>query len=168
LKYSGAILLLTLLCGVAYADGGHVRMQQTSGDLVITLFTDPEPLATGDADFSVMVQDRSTQQLLPDAHISLELHSPSGRVEIFHLSKSDATNKMLQAVTVSLPLAGDWSATLNVQNGPNQAVISTPFQVGQNHSRRHIALTLLILPFVIALLFCIHQYERRKQAVRRG
>ena len=167
MKHLWVILLLALRCGVVYADGGHVRLQQTSGDLVITLFTAPEPLVTGNADFSVMVQDRSTQQLLPDASITLELHSPSGAVEILHLAKGDATNKMLQAVTVSLPVAGDWSAILNVQSGANQALLSTTFHVAENHSRRHIVLTLVILPFLIVLLFCIHQYQRRKQAVRR-
>jgi hypothetical protein len=167
LKNFRVIPLLALLCGVAYADGGHVRLQQTSGDLVITLFTAPEPLVTGNADFSVMVQDRTTQQLLPDAHITLELHSPSGSVEIFHLAKSDATNKMLQAVTVSLPVTGNWSAKLSVQSGANQALLSMPFHVAENHSRRHIVLTLVILPLVIILLFFIHQYQRRKQAVRR-
>ena len=156
------------MCGVAYADGGHVRLQQTSGDLVITLFTAPEPLVTGEADFSVMVQDRSTQQLLPGADITLELHSPAGKLRTFHLSKSDAANKMFQSARVSLPLAGDWSAILKVQSGPNQALISTAFGVAENHSRRHIVLTLMILPFVVILLASIHQHQRRKQAVRRG
>ena len=126
LKLLRLILLLVLQCGVAHADGGHVRLQQTSGDLVITLFTAPEPLVTGKADFSVMVQDRSTQQLLPDASITLELHSPSGVVESFHFAKGDATNRMLQAVTVHLPVAGDWSAKLNVQSGANQALLLYP------------------------------------------
>lgn len=156
------------MCGVAHADGGHTRLQQTSGELVITLFTAPEPLVTGNADFSVMVQDRSTQQLLPDAHITLELRSPSGGVEIFHLSKGDTINKMLQAASVSLLMAGDWSAVLNVQSGPERALISTSFHVVQNHSRRHIVLTLVILPFVVILLGCIHQFQRKKQAGHQG
>jgi hypothetical protein len=156
------------MCGVAHADGGRLRLQQSSGELVITLFTAPEPLVTGNADFSVMVQDRATQQLLPDARITLELHSPSGGVDVFHLSKGGATNKMLQAASVSLPSAGDWSAVLNVQSGPERAHISTAFHVAQNHSRRHIVLTLVMLPFVVILLACVHQYQRRKQAVHRG
>lgn len=145
-----------------------MRLQQTSGELVVTLFTAPEPLVTGRADFSVMVQDRSTQQLLPDARATLELHSPSGRVETLRLLKSVGANKMFQSATVSLPLAGEWSASLNVESGPNHALITTSFHVAENPSRRHIVLTLVILPFAIILLFCIHQYLRKKQASRRS
>lgn len=135
---------------------------------MVTLFTAPDPLVTGAADFSVMVQDRSTQQLLPDADIALELHPPAGDTKTFHLSKSAAGNRMFQSAAVSLPVPGEWSANLAVQSGPNHALISTTFPVAENHSRRHIVLAMMILPVVVILLGFIHRYLRRKQAVRQA
>ena len=166
MKLLRAILLFAMMCEVVYADGGHVRLQQTSGELVVTLFTAPDPLVTGTADFSVMVQDSSTQQLLPDADITLELHPPAGDAKIFHLSRSDAANRMFQSANVSLPRAGDWSLTLMVRSGPSQAVIRSTFRVAENHSRRRIVIAMMILPIVVILFAYIHQRQRRKQAVR--
>jgi hypothetical protein len=165
-KHLWALLLLALICGVARADGGHVRLQQTSGELTIALFTAPEPLVTGSADFSVLVQDRSTQQLLPDADIVLELRPPAGDAKIFHLSKSVGGNRMFQSATVSLPAAGNWSANLTVKSGNSQELISTTFPVAENHSRRYIVIAMMILPVVIILLAFLHRYLRRKQAAR--
>jgi len=166
LKILRAILLLAMMCEVVYADGGHVRLQQTSGELVVTLFTAPDPLVTGAADFSVMVQERSTLQLLPDADITLELQPPGGDAKMFHLSKSDAANRMFQSANVSLPLPGDWSLIMTVQSGPSQALIRTTFPVAENHSRRHIVIAMMILPIVVILFAFIHRHQRRKQAVR--
>ena len=166
MKILRAVLLLAMMCGVAYADGGHVRLQQTSGELVVTLFTAPDPLVTGTADFSVMVQDSSTQQLLPDADITLELHPPGGDAKVFHLSRSDAANRMFQSANVSLPVAGDWSLMLTVRRGANQATVRTTFPVVENHSRRVIVIAMMILPIVVILFAFIHRHQRRKQAVR--
>ncbi len=95
----GLACFFVLVCAAvtASADGGRVRMQQASGNFIITLFTMPEPLTTGDADFSVLVQDRATQQVLLDAAVALRLTAPSGEVQLVPLSSGYVGNRMLQA-----------------------------------------------------------------------
>ena len=113
-----------------------------------------------------MVQNSSTQQLLPNADITLELQPPAGEAKVFHLSRSEAGNRMFQSANVSLPVAGDWSLMMTVQSGPNHALIRTTFPVTENLSRRRIVIAMMILPIVVILFAFIHRHQRRKQAVR--
>ncbi|HVJ09397.1 MAG TPA: hypothetical protein VM554_13545 [Acidisarcina sp.] len=158
------LLMMIALTGTAYADGGRVRLQQASGDFVITLFTSPEPLTTGEADFSVLVQDRSTQQVVLDALVDLELRSPSGEAETSFLTHGGASNKILQGATVRLPRTGTWRATVMVHRGAEKAACSTSFDVAASHSRRTLVLIFLILPLLVIALFLVHQAQRFRQA----
>jgi hypothetical protein len=156
------VVLLLGLTGAAHADGGRVRMQQTSGEFIVTLFTAPEPLTTGDADLSVLVQDRATQQILLDASTEIQLISPVGEMQTIPLTRGQASNKMLQAATAHLGRTGSWIATVRVRRGAEQTACSTGFDVAPNHSRRALVLTFLLLPLFAIALFTLHQCQRSR------
>ena len=86
-------MLSIFLCRAALADGGHLRFSQAAGPFQVTLFTTPEPLTPGPADFSVMVQDGTTNQVLQDADIEITLTGPDGRVVAAHARAGLATNR---------------------------------------------------------------------------
>jgi len=138
-------------------------MQQATGAFIVTLFTAPEPLTTGDADFSVMVQDRATQQVLLDAAVVLWLTAPSGEVQLVPLGRGHSANRMLQAATVKLGGKGKWAATVRVSRGSEQAVGATTFDVEADHSRRVLVLAFVMLPLFAIALFVVHQSQRNRR-----
>ncbi len=162
------VCICVLLCAATTAsgDGGHVRMQQASGNFIITLFTMPEPLTTGDADFSVMVQDRATQQVLLDAAVDLQLTAPSGEVQFVALGSAHAGNRMLQAATVNLGSKGKWAAMVRVSRGSDQAESTIAFDVETDHSRRALVLAFVLLPLLVIALFIVHQSQRNRRGRR--
>jgi hypothetical protein len=162
MKRLACLLFLLGLAGTAHADGGRVRMQQTSGEFIVTLFTAPEPLTTGDADLSVLVQDRATQQVLLNAVTEIQLTSPVGDVQTIPLARGQASNRMLQAATVHLGRTGSWFATVRVRHGADQAACSTRFEVATNRSRRALILAFLLLPLFAIALFVLHQTQRSR------
>lgn len=166
MKHFAWLLLLIGVAATALADGGRVRMQQASSEFIVTLFTAPEPLTTGDADFSVLVQDRASQQVLLDASVELQLTGPSGEAQVITLTRGQASNKLLQAAAVHLSSTGNWTAKVKVGRGPEQAECSTGFVVAENHSRRVIVLVFLILPLLAIALFVVHQKQRGNEVLK--
>jgi hypothetical protein len=154
-----AVLMLGMGAAAAFADGGTVLLHQDAGAFTITLFAAPQPLRTGAADFSVMVQDRSTGEVLLDPVIDLTFapEAAGAPQQTARLAKGQASNRLLQASTLDFPSAGKWRLTLLVRRGNDQARLSTDFTVEPNHSRATLVWFYVLLPVGIILLFVIHQ-----------
>ena len=58
----GRVLMLGTWATAAHGDGGPMLLHQDAGAFTITLFAAPQPLHTGEADLSVMVQDRTAEK----------------------------------------------------------------------------------------------------------
>ena len=61
--------------------------------------------------FSVLVQDRNTQEILLDTTVDLPAHptgDPQGPSSIARASHEDSENKLLQTADLNLPATGDW------------------------------------------------------------
>ena len=145
-------LLLSIGATPARADGGAMLLHQDAGSFTITLFAAPQPLHTGAADFSVMVQDRSTGEVLLDPVIDLTVAGQTVR-----LAKGQASNRLLQASTVYFSTAGKWRLTLAVRRGNDTAQLDTECTVEPDHSRVTLVWFCVLLPVAIILLFIIHQ-----------
>lgn len=131
--FSAATLVLPL-AALAYGylapsaidmDGDVMRMQQTSGPFRISVFTEPDPLASGPCDVSVLVQDRDTGEPILDAPVSLAItHTKSADdPPVLIPATSEASSlKLLEAGTVNLPHAGAWNLRVMVRRGSIESV----------------------------------------------
>ena len=63
--------MLGMWATAAHGDGGTMLLHQDAGAFTITLFAAPQPLHAGAADLSVLVQDRSSGEVLLDPVIDL-------------------------------------------------------------------------------------------------
>jgi hypothetical protein len=72
-----ALLLLALSSGHALADGGIIRLRETQGPFVITIFTASEPVRNTPVDVSVMVQKADSSEAILDATVELALTAPA-------------------------------------------------------------------------------------------
>lgn len=153
------VLLVAACTSRVFADGGRFRFREPAGPFIVTLFTSPDPLTMGRADFSVALERANTPGLLQDANITLVL-TPSGRGRplVLHASHSAATSKWLQAANFSFPAQGRWMVAVVVRSGQEFGQCSGEVQVGSN-GPRNLIWDLIPLPLA-ALLFVLHQ--RRK------
>jgi hypothetical protein len=148
-----AFLVLAMGATAARADGGAMLLHQDAGAFTITLFAAPQPLHTGDADLSVMVQNRNSGEILLDPVIDLTV----GAQETVRLAKGQAANRLLQATTVHFSTPGNWRLNLSVRRGNDTAQLVTECTVEPDHTRAGLVWFYVLLPAGIILLFVMHQ-----------
>jgi hypothetical protein len=144
---------LLMWAAAAYGDGGTMLLHQDSGAFTVTLFAAPQPLRMGDADLSVMVQDRSSGEVLLDPTILLTV----GTEPTVRLQKGQAANRLLQSATVHFSKPGPWRLALSVQRGNDSVQLSTECTVEPDTSRATLVWFYVLLPVGIILLFILHQ-----------
>jgi len=132
--FSAATLILPL-AALAYGylapsgidlDGDVMRMQETSGPFRISVFTDPDPLAAGPCDISVLVQDRDSGEPILDAPVRLAIvrsKSAGGPPALIPATTEASSLKLLEAGTVNLPREGPWNLRVTVRRGTTDSVV---------------------------------------------
>jgi hypothetical protein len=152
LRRLAAVFMLAIGTMAAHGDGGTMLLHQDAGAFTITVFAAPQPLQVGTADFSVLVQDRSTGEVLLDPVLDLTVAGTTVR-----LSRGQVSNRLLQAATVQLSSPGKRRLTLAVRRGSDVAQLSTDCTVEPDRSRASLVWFYVLLPVGIILLFVIHQ-----------
>jgi len=118
-----------LLVGVRPAwghHGGEVRLMETAGPFVITVFSDPTPLRVGPVDISVMVQDGGNGRPILEAEVTVQLqqHGAGGPPIITQATRQNATNKLLYAALVDLPTPGLWELQVGTRHQAQAADVT--------------------------------------------
>lgn len=152
LRRLAAVFILATGTVAAHGDGGTMLLHQDAGPFTITLFAAPQPLEVGEADFSVLVQDRSSGDVLLDPILDLTVSGTTVR-----LTRGEVSNRLLQAATVHLSSPGKRRLTLAVRRGSEVAQLSTDCTVEPDRSRATLVWFYVLLPVGIILLYMIHQ-----------
>jgi hypothetical protein len=160
-----AALLLLGAPAAAWPDGGVVRLRETRGALVVTVFTPPDPLRAGVTDVSVLVQDLSGAPVL-DAEVSLRFDPPPGPGSGFAVRalRSQATNKLLQAAPVDLGQVGEWRLGVSVRRAGQDSDLSCPLPIAPATRRLRALWDVFALPPLMVVLFALNQTLRPRRA----
>jgi hypothetical protein len=161
-----ALAALALAAPPAAADGGVVRAREGRGDLTITLFTAPTPLRAGDADVSVLVQDRASGRPVLDATVAVRLE-PAGDTRpplVVPLTHAAATNKLLQAATVRFPEPGRYRLVATVRRGAAREEVAAEVAVAPPLPALLALWPYLALPPVVVTIFLVQQWLRRRSS----
>lgn len=153
------------------ADGGLVRASNAQSGLVVTLFTAPTPLRTGDADVSVLVQDAATRETVLDAQVRVRITPghEDAMPQVVPLSHAAATNKLLQAATVALPIPGPYRIVAEVRRGLARAVVVADLTVEPPLPPLLALWPYLALPPAVVGIFLVQQWLRhRSLGIARG
>lgn len=163
-----AVLALGLWTTAAYGDGGAILLHRDAGPFTITLFAAPQPLATGAADVSVMVQDRGSGDVLldPTIDVTFGLAGTGGVQQTVRLAPRKSGNRMLQGANLEFAKAGAWHVTVVVHRGNYVAQVSTECTVEANSSRAMLVWFYVLLPVGLILIFILHQALKQNQAKR--
>lgn len=159
LRPLAALLILGFWATASYGDGGTILLHQDAGPFSITLFAASQPLHVGAADLSVMVQDKTSGDVLLDPVVDLTLapQVANAMPQTVRLARGQASNRLLQAATVRFSHPGQWRLTLLVQRGKDVVHLSTECTVEPDRSRTRLVWFYVLLPVGIIFLFVIHQ-----------
>jgi hypothetical protein len=142
--------IVFLAAGPAGADGGRVRLTQNAGPFTVTVFTAPEPLTSGPADISVLVQDQGDGRVLLDATVVLELRAP-GDSAPRRIPARVGTNRLLKVCLVRLEPEGAWDVAVVVRRAESEARVSLRLPVAPAPSHLDAVWPLLVIPPLAAV-----------------
>ena len=165
----GALLLLWATA--AYGDGGALLRRQDAGPFTVSLFASPQPLETGRAEVSALVQQRETAEVLLDAVTDLDAVplDSDGLAQHVRLASANAGNRLLQAADLQLSQPGRWRLTVRARRGKDVGQMSMECTVLPSHSRSAVLWFFMVLPVGVILIFVLHQsLQRRHVPLRRG
>jgi hypothetical protein len=181
------LLLLGLWPEHARADSGVVRLRETQGPFVVTIFTASELFAKRPADISIMVQTTDSSQEILDATVDLRFVAPaslgvekeeeicgqpgdmpssqssdtdSGRFTV-PATRRQASNKLLYAALVRLNRAGNWRLRALIERGAEVCKFDCNIPVEPPPGRLVPLGPYLLLPPFLVALFAVNQRLRR-------
>lgn len=159
-------IALLLSAPTARGDGGAVRLRQTEGRFVVTVFTAPTPLRAGPADISVLVQDRDTNEPLLDAEVLIVLTplDQDGAALRGAATRALATNKLLYAVVMDVPSAGAWDLRVTVRRGHEAATVAGQMTFAAAVPPLLAHWPYLAFPPVAVLVFVVNQWRRSRSS----
>lgn len=155
MRRAAALLLLLPLCLVVpttplLGNGGTVRVSNAPvGPYIVTIYTSPTPLRTGEIDVSVLAQDSAGTVLSPGVVVDarpvtldpdLDADVATGPVRQ-RATRTQATNKLFQASKFDIEAPGEWEFTVTIAEAG-----SLSFRAGVGRS------TLLDRPYLLAAL----------------
>jgi len=166
-----ALLLSVFLTTAARGDGGVVVARDISDGFEITVFAATEPVRAGTADLSVLLEDRDSGAPILDADITLHLTPPAqadaGAPTSVPFTRAQATNKLLYAAPVALPVPGTWMLALDVRSGSRGAQLHGSLPVAGAAPTLNAIWPYLLLPPVALLVFALHQWLSGSRALSR-
>ena len=153
----------------AQADGGGVALHQVAGPFVVTVFTAPGAPRAGPVDVSVLAQDRADGQAALDVEVFVRLRSEGGMIVVGRATREASRNNLLYSVSMNLPEAGRWELEVIIEQGrQGKSATSVLGQVSVAAPRPFLLSywQILSLPWVIATLFAMNQWLKRRAAIR--
>jgi hypothetical protein len=165
-----AILLGSGNCADAWADGGQIRAVTDYKNYRLTVFTSPTPMRAGPVDISVLVQDATSGEMIPDAVVTVELSQPKKTaLPIWSTATTAAaTNKLLQSAIVDIPRPGIWNVTIEclAKNDPSPFQSKFSMEAGPPLPRWHALWPWLMLPAIATILFGVHRILEARRSNR--
>ena len=179
---------LSLLPLASMADGGVVRLRETQGPFVVTIFSLPEAANGLPTDVTVMVQRRNSGAIVMDATVDLSLVAPAGarlnpgdvlcglarnlpspwvpvvlaEPASFPATHAQAVNKLLYGAPLTLRAAGNWQLRATVRQGDEEAHVACVLPVGMPPNKVAALWPCLALPPIAIALFAVNQWLRFK------
>ncbi len=127
---SGLCLAYVVSASSGNDDNQVLRLHEQSGAFVASVFAPPGNLEAGPTAFSVLIQDRNSQEVVQDATVDLRAKSAGdSQAATVRASTEDSENKLLQSASLNLAAEGEWTLHIAVGRGAEQANFSVPIRV---------------------------------------
>jgi hypothetical protein len=157
-----AWLFLGSWCVSALGDGGTVRSSAVRGTYRITVFTAPAPFRAGPVDISVLVQDASTREPLPQVQVTVSMTKEGQPALEYPATQEAATNKLLRAAAFEIPAPGRWELEVRVEGLQGAAVVRGELEVAEPKPHWLEMWPWICWPVLAIVLFGMHQVMVRR------
>ncbi len=169
-------LFLGTWCAPACGDGGTISMSEKKAGFLITVFTAPAPFRAGPVDISVLVQDASTGEPVPETRVTVRMTKltlgrdleTAPQLGEYAATREAATNKLLHAAQFDLPEPGRWQLEVQVEGGHELAVLGGELEAAAPLPRWRELWPWIGWPALAIALFGIHQVLARRRSARFG
>jgi hypothetical protein len=139
-------------------------MSEKREGLLITVFTAPAPFRAGPVDISVLVQDASSGEVVPDARITVRMTKPGQPALEYRATTEAATNKLLHAAEFELPQPGRWQLEVQVEATGKLAAIGGELEAAAPLPRWRELWLWIGWPALVIILFGAHQVLSHRRA----
>lgn len=166
------VALLLLVAGFSRASahaGGEARLVSAeAGPFLISLWTLPNPMVAGEANFIAAVGQPTAETgdtggvVVLDADLQLTLTPPSGPAFSLPVTHETATNKLFYESYMTLDEVGTWQASLQISRGAEQGTAAFEFTVAPAPFNANWMLIGGIAIVVLALGWMALQTRRQK------
>ena len=163
------LFTMLFLTAYAWADGGRLQFRKPAGPFMVTLFTTPDPLTPGPADFSVVIEQPGIPGVVGDAKVTFVLTPVDGKGKAItlHATHAQATTRFLQAANFTLPRQGVWKIAIQVEDRGTVSACSSFFRVEPPNLITDEAVWQIAVVPLLVLLFLLHQWRKRSVARQR-
>jgi hypothetical protein len=168
-------LVVDASCATARGDGGIVRLLERKPPYRIAVFTAPTPFRAGPVDVSVLVQDATTSEPIPDAEVSVTMTPRARPLRALRrpATTEAATNKLLRAALFELPEPGWWEVAVAIKGVEGEAQVGFALEASDPAPKWLAVWPWLAWPAPVVVLFGVHQYlvwrrEGQKASLRKG
>lgn len=147
------LLLVPLVAPPLQGNGGTVRISSAPlGPYLVTVYSSPTPLRTGEVDVSVLVQDSARTVLSPmvtvEAHaVSLAPGVSEGPIRR-EADRAQATNKLFQAAKFDVTAPGEWEFRVSVADAGSLSFRTTVVK-STLLDRPYLLATLILAPLIL-------------------
>lgn len=160
-----SLTVAVLFSSCAFADGSVVILRKTVEPFEVTVFAEHTPITVAQSNLSVMVQKAVDHSSVSDAHVTLRFQENEGGkiVEVVApATHAKATNKLLYGATISLPSAGPWNFTADIDAQGARALIGTQLTVGPAEAPLKEKWPLIVFVPVAIVLFIVNRRLKRR------
>lgn len=149
-------------------DNQALKLRAQSAAFAVSVFAPPGNFKAGSSAFSVLVQDRLTQEVLPNVIVDLRAQPAAGQMTTVR-AEIDSENKLLQSAEIDLSSAGNWVLSIIIRRNSDNAEFTLPIRV--LNSSREITypwsyITLLIVAAILLRTY-IRQHSRPRAVCAR-
>jgi hypothetical protein len=110
-------------------DDQVLRLSRQEGPFAIAIYGPAGDLSPGQATFGVLVQDRSSHQVLLDSEVDFVLHETTDKAPTPVRASPGDENKLLFTSDLDLDTPGSRTLDVTVRNANRNAIVSMPLEV---------------------------------------
>jgi cytochrome c oxidase assembly factor CtaG len=152
-------------------DNQILRLKGTSGPFDMAVFAPAGDLAVGFSPFSVLVQDRNTQEILLDATVDLSTHPAGdapGSPSTARATREDSENKLLQTAKLGFPSPAEWKLSIVLRRDADVTEFSLPLRVVNAETQFAFPwsyLLMLAVALLLLLAYALRHWSRAAHPV---
>jgi len=148
-------------------DDQATHFRQSSGPFTVTVFANRK-LYAGAVSLSVLVQDRSSEDVLLDATVDLAARQAGQTAPTTSAlaSYAESDNKLLQRADLDLPAVGDWMLDLTVRQNLQTAEVLFPLQLAKPETQIEFPWSYAAVFLVGTMLYFAYVWRHRNPKVQ--